>query len=167
MKKIITIALMFMSFITVAQTKYEVDAINAINQIRQDPQSLIMYIDSLKKNMPNYTNQKTKESYIQAYDETIEFIKTQKPVGELKFNKEIYNDISKYNFVGKHTGLHYFENIVGGDCKDAYNDVVKLIVDKNWKDKGHRTTLFKEDIKYVSVKTFEYQDIKYAVEDFQ
>ena len=166
MKKIFTIIFMFLVMATNAQTKYEMNTIDVINQIRQNPQSVIRYIDSLKSNIPNYFTSDVNKvtNLVECYNETIEFLKTQNPVDTLTFNKEIYNEVSKFDFKGKHTGLKYFENI--GGVNNPYNDVVNLIIDANTKDKGHRKTIFGNFTK-VSVVTFTYDGVDYSVQDFQ
>lgn len=170
MKKIITIIFMFLVMTTNGQTKYEMNTIDVINQIRQNPKSAIKYIDSLKSNIPNYVTsvndsyvKKKIDDLITKYNETIDFLNNQKPVDTLTFSKEIYNEVSKFDFKGEHTTLNYVENI--GGVNNPYDDVIQLIIDGNTKNKGHRKTIFGE-FKEVSVKVFNYKDIEYSVQNF-
>lgn len=180
MKKIFTIIFMFLVMATNAQTKYEMNTIDVINQIRQNPKSAIKYIDSLKANIPNYVTS-VNGSYVKdnkkiidlitKYNETIDFLNNQKPVDTLTFSKEIYNEVSKFEFKflhliaqGKHTTLGYTENI--GGVNNPYDDVIQLIIDGNTEPKGHRKTIFGEFTE-VSVKVFKYNGIEYSVQNFQ
>ena len=121
MKKIFTIIFMFLVMATNAQTKYEMNTIDVINQIRQNPQSVIRYIDSLKSNIPNYFTSDVNKvtNLVECYNETIEFLKTQNPVDTLTFNKEIYNEVSKFDFKGKQSN---FEEIAK-NIREGYENL--------------------------------------------
>lgn len=170
---ILNILLVLTSLTVFSQTSDEKLMLIEINKVRSNPTSYIKIIEDFKKTKTDTTigglrfTRKSNTDWVKVCDETINFLKTVKPVDTLSFDKEAYIKLTNYNFVGEHTHLitNGSENIV------ASNSVIEglillLIAPNNLDDISHRKNLMNPKAKKVAVKKFVYNNQTYFVQGF-
>ena len=164
--------LMFLTLTVFSQTTDEKLMMIEINKIRSNPSSYIKVIEDFKKMKTPTTiggftvTRKSNTDWVKECDETINFLKTAKPVDTLTFDKDFYNKLTNFNFVGEHTHLNTngAENIVPSNS--VTYGMALLLIDANVPGKEHRINLMNPKAKKVSVKKFVYNNQTYFVQDF-
>jgi len=165
--------LMFLTLTVFSQTPDEKLMMIEINKVRSNPTSYIKVIEDFKKMKTDTTiggftvTRKSNTDWVKECDETINFLKTAKPVDTLTFDNVMYNKLTNYKFVGKHTSLNTngTENIVGSDY-DVKFTLALLLIDDGYTVKGHRLNLMDPKAKKVAVKKVNYNNTVFYVQDF-
>jgi hypothetical protein len=164
--------LMFLTLTVFSQTTDEKLMMIEINKIRSNPSSYIKVIEDFKKmkttTIGGFTvTRKSTVDWVKECDETINFLKTAKPVDTLTFDKEFYNKLTNFNFVGEHTHLNTngTENLVISNSDITYG-MALLLIDAGYTTKEHRVNLMNSKVKKVAVKKFFYNNQTYFVQDF-
>ena len=174
MKMILNIfSLILLSTSLFSQTAEEKSMIVEINKLRSNPSSYIKVIEDFKKMKTSTTiggftvTRKSNTEWVKECDETINFLKTSKPVDTLTFDNVMHNKLTNYKFVGEHTSLNTngTENFVGSDY-DVKFALALLLIDAGYTVKGHRLNLMDPKAKKVSVKKVNYNNTVFYVQDF-
>jgi len=164
--------LMFLTLTVFSQTTDEKLMLIEVNKVRSNPASYIKVVEDFKKMKTDTTiggftvTRKSNTDWVKECDETINFLKTAKSVDTLTFDKEAYNKLTNFNFVGEHTHLvtNGSENVVISNS--VTEGLVLLLIDANVPDKAHRINLMNPKAKKVAVKKFVYKNKTYFVQDF-
>lgn len=156
------------------------------NRIRKDPNSYIVKLQDYQKHFREKVLHQPGEDPIQTYEGkeaielAIQFLKTQKPVGELIYNKNIskackdhVNDIGPKGFTSHEgsDGKNISDRIEkycewDGACaesidfgfKNAENIIMNLLIDDGVKERYQRKNLFHPELKYVGVAAGPHKD---------
>jgi len=163
---------MFLTLTVFSQTHDEKLMMIEINKLRSNPTSYIKVIEDFKKMKTDITiggftvTRKSNTDWIKECDETINFLKTAKSVDTLTFDKESYNKLNNFNFVGEHTHLitNGSENIVTSNS--VTEGLALLLIDAGYTKKEHRINLMNSKSKKVAVKKFVYNNKTYFVQNF-
>jgi hypothetical protein len=172
MKMILNIFFLFLITSVFSQTSDEKLMMIEINRLRSNPTSYIKVIEDFKKMKTSTTiggltvTRKSNVDWVKECDEAINFLKTAKPVDTLTFDKDFYNKLNNFNFVGEHTHLNTngAENIVPSNS--VTYGMALLLIDANVSGKEHRINLMNPKAKKVAVKKFVYNNQTYFVQDF-
>jgi hypothetical protein len=174
MKMILNIfSLILLSTSLFSQNVEEKSMIVEINKLRSNPSSYIKVIEDFKKMKTSTTisgftvTRKSNTDWVKECDETINFLKTAKPVDTLTFDNVMYNKLTNYKFVGEHTSLNTngSENFVISNSGVTYA-MALLLIDAGYTVKGHRINLMDPKAKKVAVKKFVYNNNTFFVQDF-
>lgn len=160
------------------------------NKLRKDPPSFIPYLEEWLKRYKENILQLPNENPLRTFEgckgaeNAIQFLKKQKPIPELKYNKLLSkaaidhaNDIGHYGLTG-HEGSRdstLYERIEkytewDGACsenldfgfKNARNIILNLIIDDGCEEKNQRYNLFNSIYKYVGIGCGKHRDYGYC-----
>lgn len=165
---ILSLVLVFSSF---AQTERENNIFNQINELRTNPKSLIPSLISFRETKIQYLINASREKdsiylykYIDAINETIQYLDTVKPVLPLTLDNGLYKILSKYDYSKTFDGVYikhtdfvnnyesYGENLNIG-ARGLDYAIIQLVVDFKIESKGHRSNLMNS--KWLSMAIFE------------
>lgn len=166
----------YIKYLVELKKEYENDrknSIELINTIKDSKSLFYKSIDTDKLIILTGIQERKYENateFIYSIDEAIKFLDTITPVGELKFNINLYQALEKYDFnkcesVNKdgtftirHTKLdnsHCGENICVGE-REVITAILQLIIDKGVETRGHRKNLFNKDWTQIAVYEVKY-----------
>ena len=160
------------------------------NKLRKNPSSFIPQLEELTKKfkenilqLPNENPLKTFEGK-KGVENAIEFLKTQKPLSELKFNEALSKaamdhaiDIGQYGLTGHEgsRGSTLYDRIEKyidwyGACaenldfgfRNPENIILNLLIDDGSEDKNQRINLFNPIYKYVGIGCAKHRDYGYC-----
>jgi hypothetical protein len=164
MKLIANILCIIFSIQVFSQTVDEMSMIYSINKLRSNPEYFIEIVEEIKIEKTSNAfrgfsaNRKSNVDWVKECDETIEFLKKSKPIDTLLINKEVYNILSNYNFIGKHTNIvkNGSENLVSiSNNKTTEYYIAMLLIDPLYQKKQHRLNLMDTNAKSIAVKRFD------------
>lgn len=178
MKNLLIIIATILSFTATAQTAKEIEMVTLVNQVRTNPKSFIPVVEAYMTEMNTATKtlaggvkmtRKVNPALIAELKNLITFLKTVKPVGELKTSTVLYpitkkfvsylDSVKQITHVGpngqtladrtKSTGLLVGENCTtGGDVNHA---MILLLLDFKAEVKGHRNNIFNPKFTKIAV----------------
>ena len=156
------------------------------NQLRKNPES---FIDKLKESLKHFREKiyhKPGEDPIQTYEgpdaikDAIEFLQSQKPVRELKYDKNISLACKDHVYDIGVKGLTTHEGSDGKNISDriekycewegaaaenldfgfkkAENIILNLLIDDGVKERNQRMNLFNPDFKYIGIGAGSHRD---------